>query len=301
MKKYTTLALVMVLMVAGPLFACGKEGQTASAKDAGCSKHAETAAPSEGNQVASPAVEQIMHKLPHLTYRVGDFETCCPKAAAEKAGETGQIVYVVAGETFDCRGKAMVRLAALLEAEVDKMMTVSYAVGEESFDCPTLAKAKAESIGGKVTYRLAGFDFNTREEAAGVAATVSEAVARLAAAQGQPEAQPAAGHAGCGKHRDKGEAQTTGDQSGSEKGEAQTASDNSGGDKPCHHGKADTASGKSGCNKSCGKGKAQTASAGEPCAKDKSDACCGEAETRVSAALAKLDTIVRTAASAQQS
>ena len=309
MRKYSILALVAALLIAAPVFACDKDKSSASATPP-CHKSAEAG--------AATVADQSTAKLPHLTYRVGDFETPCPKAAAAKAADGGQIVYVVGGETFDTKAKAMNRLAGLLEAEAAKMMTVSYGVGEETFNCPVEAKSRAEVNGGKVTYRLAGFDFNTREEADTVAATVNNAVAKLASSEGPPEPKPgcagkaegAAGHPGCAG---KAKAQTassndgTADQpvAGPEKpscGGAAKAEQASASDKPGCGGKAQTASGseKPGCDKPCtGKTDAQTADAATPAQPE--DAAVRDAEARVDAAMAKIEAIVRTAAAARQS
>ncbi|MFH0982420.1 MAG: hypothetical protein V2A79_12895 [Planctomycetota bacterium] len=288
MRKYLILAVVAAFVLAGPVFACDKHGQVAEGKTGGCAKHAETAAAKAGCHGAT-AAEQILHKLPQMTYRVGDFETGCPKAATEKAGADGTMQYLVDGKAYDCRGEALAKLATLLETDVENMMTISYAVGDESFNCPMEAKSKADENGGKVTYRLAGFDFNTREEADTVAKSVSDAVAKLAGSEIQAEPKPGCPKS-CGKNKAQGQTAAA-DKPGCDKpcdkakAEAQTASGKSGGDKPCDHAKAE----------------AQTASTDVTCAKSKSDACCKEAEARVAAVMAKIEAIVQTAAAARQS
>ncbi len=121
-----------------------------------------------------------MASMPKMTYKVGDFETCCSKTAGEKAAETSQAVaYVVAGESFDGEAKAMAALASALNEQVEQMTHVQYVVGDQVVGCPSSAKTMAESAGTKVTYRLAGFDFGCSEKADKVAKEIQAAVSGI--------------------------------------------------------------------------------------------------------------------------
>lgn len=247
MRKLAGFVTVAVVMFAAPVFACDKD-KAAHAKASGCQGkevHAQTAAAKGGcHGRADSLAAKVMEKLPAMTYRVGDFTTPCPQTANEKAGADGKVQYVVDGKAYDCKGDATKALAALLEKEAGEMMTVRYAVGDETYGCPMSAKDAAAQKNTQVSYRLAGLSFNSQDEANRVAKVVSEAVAKLAQSEGAPA------KAGCGASAEAMKASATG---GCSKAKAETASATGG----CSKAKAETASATGGCSKA----KAETASA----------------------------------------
>ena len=114
---------------------------------------------------AAAMVDGVMKRMPHMTYKVGDYTTGCSKSAMTKAGESGKMQYVVGEQTFDCKVSANKALAEQLEAEAKSMSKVVFAVGDETYCCPMTAGQKAKSAGKKMTYQVAGLNFNTQEKA----------------------------------------------------------------------------------------------------------------------------------------
>lgn len=154
MRKITLMAAVVAMSVAGPLWACDKEGKIAKAdgKIAPCCQ-----AKLKG------AVAKVMKTLPSMAYRVDDLETPCFKTATAKAGVESKIQFVVADKTYGAETAANIALAELLEKEIENLKTVQFAVGDKSYHCPISAKAACKN-GKKMKYRLAGFDFETRDQ-----------------------------------------------------------------------------------------------------------------------------------------
>lgn len=324
MKKLIGLAAVAAMMWAAPAFACDKDKATAAGKASGChGKEAQTASAKQGCHGDAGAIAaKVMEKLPALSYRVADFSTPCPHAAAEKAGVDGKIQYVVDGKSYDCKGQATAALAGLLEKEAADMMTVRYAVGEDSFGCPMAARDAAAEKKGEIRYRLAGLNFKSQEEADKVAKLVSETVAKMA--QSEPGAQATGATGGCSKMKAAETASATGgcgkakaetaSVSGAgccAKSRAVTASATDGRSEPgapatgqsasgCSKAKAETASATGGCSKA----QAQTASATDCCRSKGAVAgedCCAEAEKRVASAKAKLQVIIETVLASSKS
>jgi len=110
-------------------------------------------------------VSAVLASLPEMTYRVGDETTHCPTQAKELAAKGGTIQYVVGEETFDSEDAAVVRLASLIDEEVNKLQAVHFVVADEEFLCPMSAKDAANKSKGKIAYRVAGFDFAERAQA----------------------------------------------------------------------------------------------------------------------------------------
>ncbi|MCH7994652.1 MAG: hypothetical protein IIB57_09430 [Planctomycetes bacterium] len=123
-------------------------------------------------------VEAILASLPSMKYRVGDETTCCSHAAEGMAKVAGKsIQYVVGENTFDKEGDAMVKLASLLETEVELLKTVQFATGGKCYQCPMTAKDMAKKSNDKVVYRVGGVDFQDKETAEKVVKLVSEKLA----------------------------------------------------------------------------------------------------------------------------
>jgi hypothetical protein len=127
-----------------------------------------------------------MKNLPKITFAVGEEKTCCEKTAGKLAKEQAtDIVYLVGKEEFTDAGKAKLALVSATEEFVDsfanphvckvsgtttiagqktecsktaakltslmadamKNVRLTYAVGEESCDCPHAAASLAKSSG----------------------------------------------------------------------------------------------------------------------------------------------------------
>jgi len=288
----------------------------------GCGAKAACGAKKAGCEDAGKAVlAKLVKNLPSLTYRVGEFTTHCGVQAEQKAKETGSpIVYVVGEETGETEEAASARVAERLETEVAKLASVRYVAGENCFACPDEASKAAN--GEPLKYTVAGYTFETQEQADKAAEVVSAALAKLAEGK---ESGKASCPASCAtKKADGGCASTCGKaQTASAEGKTGCAPDCAGQAKTASSegktgcpascaakkadggcastcGKAQTASaeGKPGCAPGCA-GQAQTASAkggcvGSEACKDKPVKCC--APERIATAMQKIETIVTAAA-----
>lgn len=157
MRKISAMAVLALFGTAGVLLACDKHkaGKVvlAGAKTAPCCQAA-----------FDNAVAGVMKTMPSMAYRVGDTETRCFKSATAKAGENGKVRFLVASKAYDTETEATIALAGLLEKEIENLKTVQLSVGGKCYGCPISAKASLKD-GQKMKYRLAGFDFATREQA----------------------------------------------------------------------------------------------------------------------------------------
>ncbi len=113
---------------------------------------------------------------PCMKYEVGDKSTCCPDEAAKLAGgDKSKIVYVVGENKFNNEGEAQVALATAIDTYVNDLVTVKFAVGETCVPCPMEAASLAKKEGKEVHYRLATFDFASKEAAETAAKNAKEA------------------------------------------------------------------------------------------------------------------------------
>lgn len=263
MNKWTSLAVAVGLVLATCAYAFDEVGQTDAAKTA---KYGKTAPSAAGHSGCSRGdVAEVMAGLPQMTYKVGDLETPCFKTAVAEAGDESKVKYVVDGKTYDCKERGTFELASLLEEEADNMMTVQYVVGDKSVYCPMAAKSLAEASGGEIAYRLAGMDFDSKDQAEAAAVAVREAVAKLASGS----ETVAADKPGCGA------------KAATVAGEGRCGPDCT---KPCCADK--TAAAKSGCKPGCG-AKAKTVAGKGGCGPDCTKPCCAGKAATVETAAAK--------------
>ncbi|MCO6437375.1 MAG: hypothetical protein J5J06_09840 [Phycisphaerae bacterium] len=125
-------------------------------------------------------LKAVLTSLPSMQYRVGDQTMSCPKSAAKMAQDSGKSMqYVVADKTFDNRHDALVELASMLEAEAESMQSMQYAVGDEAVQCPMTAKSMAEKAGKPMHYRVAGVDFESKDQAEKAVQLVKDAAANV--------------------------------------------------------------------------------------------------------------------------
>lgn len=163
-KKSSIMAFVFALAMAGSVaMACDKD----AAKTA-CS----------GKAVAKAMATAV-------TYRVGDTETPCPKTAAALAErDHSKVTYVAAGEAFETETEAKTALAKKIEAAIDEMLQVRYAVGDECVSCPMAAGAMAKKAGKAVKYRAVGREFDSEDDAKAAVARAKAVLASHAAGNG---------------------------------------------------------------------------------------------------------------------
>ena len=149
---------------------CGKSGAKLTSSKPTCHKAA----------ARSEKVDAILASLPSMTYKVGEMETaCCKSANAEAAASGAKIAYVVDGKSYESKGEATVTLAGLMTEKYSEMSHVQFVAGDKCYKCPVTASKIAEDAKTKMKYRLAGFDFDSKEQANKVAAEVQEAMAGM--------------------------------------------------------------------------------------------------------------------------
>ncbi len=122
-------------------------------------------------------VDAALASLPKIRYRVGEQVMCCEQTAAKLAESTGKpLEYLIGDEVLNGHCAAEIRMAAILEGEIQKLAAVQYAVADESVSCPATAKRLAEKKKAAVAYRVAGIDFESPDKADKAVKLVSEAV-----------------------------------------------------------------------------------------------------------------------------
>jgi len=153
---------------------CGKKAKLAGddAKpcskpcDKPCGKSAKLAADGNDDCPYSKKIDAVLTSLPSVTYKVGDQTTCCAKAAKYMAEKTKEPMhYVVGDDSFEDEGKAMAKLAEVLEVKLASLESVMYKTGDKTVHCPVTAKQLASQNGGKISYQVAGVDFESKDEA----------------------------------------------------------------------------------------------------------------------------------------
>ncbi len=153
----------------------GCQGKGAQAKLAGSKSDWSKKCGQRGGLPAH--AKAVLASLPKMTYRVGDFETCCSKSASAKAQETkSDIVFVIEGRAYENRGEAIEALVKQLSKQAADMGELKFVAGEQVFRCPVSAEAAAKDAKTTIKYRLAGFDFQDRKVAEKLADKVAESV-----------------------------------------------------------------------------------------------------------------------------
>ncbi len=253
MRKTSVMAVAAVFAFAGALWACDKDAKVAKSagKVAPCCKAKYDA-----------AVAKVVNSLPSMAYQVGDMRTRCFKSATAKAGKAAQVRFVVAEKIFDSETEATLALAELLEKRADNLKTVQYAVGDQSFHCRVSAQSALKD-GQQMKYHLAGFSFDTREQADKALQIIN---CKL---RGCPEDCIK----DCIKNFPKSAVLSSAGKPGCNKSKAQVAAST---DLPCHKGKAGATTVAAAEKKPCSaRAKATTVAAGETkpcCAKGKAGA-----------------------------
>ena len=157
---------------------CGKATTVADKSPCGAAKSAALAG-AKGH-CGRDRVAARLASMPKMTYKVGNLETCCKKTAKAKAQESGETIhYVVEGEAYTDYARAVESLTAVLDAKANEMRQVSYVAGGKCVHCPTAAAKLAKQGGTTVKYRVAGIDFDTKEQAEAAAKRADDAVAGI--------------------------------------------------------------------------------------------------------------------------
>ena len=183
--------VVLVKSTDGEKGGCaGKKAQTtADGEKAGCGKTAQLASDPEKKGCGSVAGIKLgccsksnpaIAGMPAMSYKVGE-ETIKDAEAAEKLAKESSkpMVYVVGEQTFTEMGEATAKLTSALEEYAGSIQTIQFSAGGECTRCPMTAKALADKSGGKVMYRVAGIDFDTKEKAEKAVQLASDAVKKV--------------------------------------------------------------------------------------------------------------------------
>lgn len=164
----------------------GKQAQTvADGEKSGCAGKAQLAADKDkkgcGSAVAKSGCcsksNPAIAAMPAMQYKVGE-ETMKDSETAEKlAKESGkEMAFVVGEQSFTDMAEATAKLTSALEEYAGSIQTIQFSAGGECSRCPMTAKALAEKNGGKVMFRVAGIDFETKEKAEKAVQLASDAV-----------------------------------------------------------------------------------------------------------------------------
>lgn len=147
---------------------CGKS------KGAPCGSHAALTS-SKGGCKVTEKVNAVLASMPSMKFKIGSETTsCCQSAAALAKKHNKPIEYVVGDEAFKTEGEATVRLASLVEKQVEDMKVVHYVAGGTDYHCPKTAAAKAKKAHAKLVYRVGGVDFSDQAKAEKAAVLASE-------------------------------------------------------------------------------------------------------------------------------
>lgn len=131
----------------------------AQAGPACCKSKAKTASASCSAKAAG------LGDFPTMLTRVGDETFQCPKAAEKAASEgDAKIVYVVAGEEFGSKDKALAALAVASEEYVRKFTSIACVVDGKVIYCDAKAKGCSK---GKGASALAGAESDAKEDKGG--------------------------------------------------------------------------------------------------------------------------------------
>lgn len=175
------------LAKAGGKAPCGGEAKTVAENKGGCDKpcHGKASLTKDGHEGCpiGAKVKAVLASLPSMQYRVGDETVGCSETAAKLAESSGKpMQFVVGEETFSDQGAAMAKLASVLDDEMKSMQSVQFVAGGKCHKCPMTAKSVAQEKGGKVMYRVAGVDFENKEDAEKALELAAQAAEKVAMA-----------------------------------------------------------------------------------------------------------------------
>lgn len=170
---------------------CCQKNKGAAVAGAEGSKPCAHVKKSGGCGSANP-VDAVLASMPAMKYRVGTEETNCPNAAKAMAETTkgAAVQYVVGDEVFTEEKPATVKLASMIEKQIDDLKSVQFSVNGECMRCPMQAKEMAEKAKTQVAYKVGGFEFADREKAERASKAAAEAVTSVQLAckvDGQPQ------------------------------------------------------------------------------------------------------------------
>jgi hypothetical protein len=121
----------------------------------GCCKSKESAA--KATTVAMKDGCCASKGFPAMAMKVGDKTYNCPMEAGKAAEQAkGKVVYVVAGESFECKDKAEAALAAASEDFVKKFTTIACVVDGQVKYCDEKEMASCKSMGEVKTCSKSG-------------------------------------------------------------------------------------------------------------------------------------------------
>lgn len=201
LSRYLVAALLAAGMMIGQAYAGGSKCSTPCGK----AKKLSTAVTAEVSTAEAKAA-LVCNKqgqgcskalVTEVLYRVDDLETPCAKTAAAAAQQNGgKIEYIAGGKVYATEDEAKFALAQQLEAAIEDVFTVRFAVGDECVSDLKAGRQLAAKTGKPVRYCVGGREFESYEAAE---AAIVSAKAAAEARMGGGAAVQAACQPGCGK------------------------------------------------------------------------------------------------------
>jgi hypothetical protein len=161
---------------------CCKKGKAGLASDStgGCSKNCRLAKKSADDRSEPCPIEAVLTSLPAMKYRVGTEETGCSKSAEEMAVKANAPIKYVVGETvYENKNEATAALTKLLDAEIENLTAVQYAVNGKCSKCPLEARKIAEAEKAELAYKVGGLECKDKAKAELAASKIKEALAEV--------------------------------------------------------------------------------------------------------------------------
>lgn len=148
-----------------------------------------TSLTSAQQEEACPVMTAALEKLPRMTYRVGEENTCCSESAAALASQHSLPVhFVVAEKTYEDKQAAYTALVTETESFVNEFVTPSKcevsgktSLAGQSCDCPVTSAKYAEQVKAAVnavsmSYKVGDATCNCPNQAASMATKSDEKV-----------------------------------------------------------------------------------------------------------------------------
>ena len=176
--KASLAVATMVALAASAAAQCKSKSSSASA---GCNVKAAAKNTSSDESGRCWGEALAATGMPLVKVKVGDKSTKCPVLAKDLVAKDSSVkpVFFIGDKEYSDCGKVAADYETALQAYLDRMTQVRYAVGSECVACPNHAKMMADSKGKKMQFRVASYDFDNREKANRAVEVAREAAERV--------------------------------------------------------------------------------------------------------------------------
>jgi len=170
-KLIGTILAVAIIALASPAWACpgkscgGNKAKTSAKKGSCCGNKTKAVAQKGSSGSIDKTVETILASMPEMQFMVEGKTIGCSMTAGQAAKDGKEVKYVVGKDVFATEKEANVRLASLVEKEIQTLQSLQYAVNGSCGSCPVTAKRLAKEQGATVVYRVGGLDFADQSKA----------------------------------------------------------------------------------------------------------------------------------------